>query len=172
MPGSVTGIWITDEGSAPMESVERIRAIEARGLDGDRYARGTGYYSGFDECEVTLIESEAIETIREDDGIDLRNGRHRRNVVTCGVDVHELLDVRFRIGGAMLEGTRPRPPCAHVEEVAAEEGVARSLGNNRGGICARGVETGEITVGDEIVRVESLAADPDALADAIRERQD
>ncbi|MFD1588829.1 MOSC domain-containing protein [Halorientalis brevis] len=172
MPGSVQGLWITDEGSAPMEAVERIEAIEARGLDGDRYARGTGYYSGFDECEVTLIEAEAIETIKEDAGIDLRDGRHRRNVVTRSVDVHELLDVRFRIGDALFEGTRPRPPCAHVEEVAAEEGVARSLTEGRGGICARVVESGVIAVGDEIEAIERAGTDPDALAEAIRERQD
>jgi MOSC domain-containing protein YiiM len=171
MNGRVEAIWITDEGSAPMEAVERVRAIEGRGLEGDRYARGTGYYSGFDECEVTLIEDEAIETIREDTGIDLGDGRHRRNVVTRGVSVHELLDVRFEIGDATLEETRPRPPCAHVEDMAEEEGVARSLGENRGGICARVVESGEFTTGDEIRDIEDVAADSDALAAAIRDRQ-
>lgn len=171
MTRSVQGIWITDEGSAPMDSVDSVRAIEARGLEGDRYARGTGYYSGFDECEVTLIESEAIETIREEAEIVLRDGRHRRNIVTRGTDVHELLDARFRIGNAHLEGTRPRPPCAHVEEVANEDGVARSLSQDRGGICARVVDGGEIAVGDEIELVDDVGSDPDALANAIRERR-
>jgi len=172
MTGSVTALWITDEGSAPMDSVPSVRAVADRGLDGDRYFRGTGYYSGFDECEVTLIEGEALETIDGEAGIDLRDGRHRRNVVTRGVDVHELLGMRFTIGEAVLEGTRPRPPCAHVEQVAAEAGVAKSLRQDRGGICAHVVETGEIAVGDEIVEVESVEADADALADAIRERRD
>ena len=169
MSGTVEGIWVTDAGSAPMEAVEEIRAVNG-GLVGDRYQRGTGYYSGFDECEVTLIEAEAIERIRTENGIDLSDGRHRRNVVTRGVDVHELLDTRFTIGRTTFEGTRPRPPCAHVEQVAGENGVAKSLGNNRGGICARVVDGGEFAVGDEIEVGESVAPDPDGLADAIRDR--
>ncbi|RXK46731.1 MOSC domain-containing protein [Halorientalis pallida] len=169
MSGTVERIWVTDEGSAPVAAVEEIRAVRG-GLDGDRYQRGTGYYSGFDECEVTLIEAEAIERIREREGIDLTDGRHRRNVVTRGVDVHELLDTRFTVGEATFEGTRPRPPCAHVEQVAREEGVAKSLGNDRGGICARVIDGGEFVVGDEIEMGESVAPDPDGLADAIRDR--
>jgi MOSC domain-containing protein YiiM len=168
--GSVTGIWLTDEGSAPMDAVETVRAVADRGLRGDRYYRGTGYYSGFDECEVTLVESEALATIRRETGIDLTDGRHRRNVVTEGIDVHELLDTRFRVGEAVLVGTRPRPPCAHVEAVADEDGVARALGEDRGGICAHVESSGEIRVGDALVVEESLTTDPDDLAAAIRDR--
>lgn len=168
--GTVERIWLTEEGSAPMESVESVEAVEGRGLRGDRYFRGTGYYSGLDECEVTLIEAEAIATIDRECDIDLRDGRHRRNVVTEGVAVHELLDARFRIGEAVLEGTRPRPPCTHVEEVAEEEGVARALKHDRGGICAHVAESGQITVGNELGDPEPLSADPDGLADAIRDR--
>jgi MOSC domain-containing protein YiiM len=170
--GVVTGIWLTDEGSAPMDPVETVRAVADRGLEGDRYYRGTGYYSGFDECEVTLVESEALATIRDETGIDLTDGRHRRNVVTEGVDVHELLDARFRIGEAVLVGTRPRPPCAHVETVADEDGVARALGDGRGGICAHVESSGVISLGDAVVVEESLTTDPDDLAAAIRDRNE
>jgi MOSC domain-containing protein YiiM len=170
MTATVDRLWVTDEGSAPMESVAAVRAVPG-GLEGDRYCRGTGYYSGFDECAVTLIEAEAIERIRTDHDIDLSDGRHRRNVVTRGVDVHDLLDTRFEIGDATFEGTRPRPPCAHVEQVAGEDGVAKSLGGDRGGICARVVDGGEIAVGDGIELGESTAADPDGLAEAIRDRR-
>jgi MOSC domain-containing protein YiiM len=76
--------------------------------------------------------------------------------VTEGIDVHDLLDHRFRIGNAVLEGTRPRPPCAHVEEMVGEDGVASALGEGRGGICADVIETGEIRVGDPITDVEPL----------------
>jgi MOSC domain-containing protein YiiM len=170
--GTVTCLWITDAESEPMSAVESAEAVADRGLAGDRYCRGTGYYSGFDECEVTLIEAEAIERIREETDIDLADGRHRRNVVTEGIDVHELLDMRFRIGEAVLVGTRPRPPCAHVEEVADEEGVARALGDDRGGICAHVESAGEVAVGDEITVEESLTTDPDELAAAIRRRRE
>jgi MOSC domain-containing protein YiiM len=167
--GVVETIFTTPEGSAPMEDVEGIEALARQGLAGDRYAEGTGYYSGLDECEVTFIEQEAIAEIREEHGIDLADGRHRRNVVTSGVPVHDLLNTEFRVGEVVFEGTRPRPPCAHVEQVAEEEGVARALKNQRGGICATVVEGGEISVGDEIEALEAIS-DPDGLADAIRKR--
>lgn len=132
-----------------MESRERIEAVEG-GLKGDRYCTGKGYYSPFDVCEVTLIEGEAIDEIVDEFDIDLSDGRHRRNVVTHGVAVHDLLGATFRVGEAVLRGTRPRPPCAHVEQVAGEKGVARALKNKRGGVCATVVDPGSIEVGDEI----------------------
>ena len=152
-----------------MESVESIHAV-AGGLEGDRYLTGEGYYSPFDVCEVTFVEHEALLGIRESTGIDLTDGRHRRNVVTEGVDVHDLLDARFRVGEAVFEGTRPRPPCAHVEDVADEEGVTRALAGGRGGICADVVEPGEFGVGDELAVLGSTEADWDGLASAMEER--
>ena len=153
-----------------MERRESIDAVEG-GLRGDRYQKGTGYYSPHDVCEVTLIESEAIEEIHEAYDIDLSDGRHRRNVVTRGVDVHELLGTEFRIGEAVFRGTRPRPPCAHVEEVADEEGVTRSLTDGRGGICADVVTPGTFGVGDQL---EITKDDPETagkkIADRLRER--
>lgn len=170
MSGSVDRIWVTDEGSEPMTAVERVEAVADRGLRGDRYFRGTGYYSGFDECEVTLVAAEAVETIRQEAGIDLSDGRHRRNLVVSDVVLDDLLDAQFTVGDAVFEGTRPRPPCAHVAELADEEGVARALGGDRGGICAHVVESGTVAVGDEVSDPTPTDADPDELAEAIRER--
>lgn len=154
-----------------MRERDRIEAVTG-GLKGDRYQRGTGYYSPYDVCEVTLIAGEAIDTIRDEFGIDLSDGRHRRNLVTCGTDLDALLDHRFRIGEAVLEGTRPRPPCAHVEQLAGEDEVARALGQRRGGICADVVEPGEMQVGDEITLLESTGFDVASLVSSIRERYD
>lgn len=153
MDGTVEQLFIAREDSAPMESLESVEAVEG-GLEGDRYRTGKGYYSPFDVCEVTLIEAEAIEEIREEFDIDLTDGRHRRNVVTRGVAVHELLGATFSVGDSVLRGTRPRPPCAHVEQVAGERGVARALKNKRGGVCASVVEPGTIALGDAIEMIE------------------
>ena len=166
---TVETIYTTPEGSAPMEEVEEIEAVARQGLRGDRYMKGTGYYSGMDECEVTLIESEAIEEIREEYDIDLSDGRHRRNVVTSDVGVYDLLDQQFTIGDVTFEGTRPRPPCAHVEQVADESGVARALKNHRGGICASVVEDGTIHVDNEI-EVLGEPTEDSGVADAIKNR--
>lgn len=163
--GTVDQLFVTPESGEPMEPQESVDVVEG-GLVGDRYLRGTGYYSPYDVCEITLLEAEAVETIHDEFGIDLRDGRHRRNVVTRGVALHDLLETTFRIGTAELRGTRPRPPCAHVEEVADEDGVASAL-EGRGGICARVISPGTISVDDSIEIVE---ADPRTVGAAIAER--
>jgi MOSC domain-containing protein YiiM len=166
----VAEIWFAGEGGEPMERRESMRAVEG-GLEGDRYQTGNGYYSPFDVCEVTFVEREAIVEIRERYGVDLSDGRHRRNLVTKGVDVHEdLLETQFRVGEAVFEGTRPRPPCAHVERVAEEEGVMRALKKDRGGVCAKVVNPGEVREADGVEVLESTAFDGEALAAAIRDR--
>lgn len=164
--GTVESIFVAPEDSAPMESRQSVAAVKG-GLRGDRYLTGKGYYSPYDVCQVTLISAEGIETIREEAGIDLTDGRHRRNLVVRGGDLRDLLDATFRVGDATLRGTRPRPPCVHVERVADEDGVARALGDGRGGICADVLEAGEISVGDGIEIIES---DPRSVGRKIAER--
>jgi len=95
---------------------------------------------------------------------------HRRNVATRGGDVHDQLGHRFEIGEATFEGTRPRPPCAHVERVADEEGVMEALAEGRGGICADVIDGGELRVGDEFGATEPANPDPASIARAMRER--
>lgn len=170
MDSRVDALYVASTEGEPMETRQTVRMVPG-GVESDRYYTGPGYYSPFDVCEVTFISREAIETVRAEYGIDVANGEHRRNVVTAGVDLRKLLESRFHVGGAVLEGTRPRPPCAHVEQVAKKEGLARALTDGRGGICADVVDEGQVNVGDDIEVLANLSFDGDALAAAIRRRQ-
>ena len=148
MKGIVEEIYVTGKGSSPMERVEEIRAVENGGLEGDRYKEGTGYWTSYgDVCEVTLIEGEDLDEI-ENEGLGVKYGEHRRNIITRGVDLERLRGSRFRIGEAVLEYDRPRPPCKHIQDMT-EPGMTRAL-KRRGGICARVVEGGLIRPRDEI----------------------
>ncbi len=148
MKGIVEEIYVTGRGSSPMERVKEIRAVENGGLEGDRYKEGTGYWTPYgDVCEVTLIEGEDLDEI-ENEGLGVKNGEHRRNIITRGVDLERLRGSRFRIGEAVLEYDRPRPPCKHIQDMT-EPGMTRAL-RRRGGICARVVEGGLIRPRDEI----------------------
>lgn len=71
------------------------------------------------------------------------------------------------MGGVQFRGTRPRPPCAHVEQVADEPGLARALGQGRGGVCASVVEPGTLAVGDV---VEVVTPDPETVGERIADR--
>ena len=132
-----------------MQPVPEIEAVAGRGLRGDRYSERNGYWTGVDECEVTLIESERLEEIRDNVGIGVEAGEHRRNLVTLGIRLDSLLGKRFRVGTAILEYDRPRPPCGYIESLT-EQGMTRAL-VGRGGICARVVGSGTIRASDPIV---------------------
>ena len=155
---SVHEIYITDRGSAPMQRVDEVEAVAGAGLRGDRYAQKTGYWTGVDECQVTLISLEAIEEIAREAAIRVTNGEHRRNIITKGVDLFELAGQRFRVGEALLEFDRPRPPCRYIQSLT-EPGMTKALGRGRGGICARVVDSGRIRPGDAILVVDRPLSD-------------
>ncbi|MDB9278862.1 MOSC domain-containing protein [Halorubrum ezzemoulense] len=169
-PGAVAGLVTAPEGGAPPV---RREAVEVRpdGVEGDRYRRGDGHFQ-LDGCAVTLVAGEALTAVREATGIDVRDGRHRRNVVVegFGAEMDSLLGATVAVGDALLRPTRRRPPCAHLEELAGEDGLASAL-RNRGGLCCDVVEPGSVAVGDPVTVRE---ADPRtagaAIADRLRER--
>ena len=149
MQSVVEGIYITGDGSAAMERVEEVRTVEGCGIEGDRYCEGTGFWTNYgDVCQVTLISGEDLDYIERELGIGVANGEHRRNIVTRGVDLGGLRRKRFRVGEALLEYDRPRPPCRHVQDLT-ERGMTRAL-KGRGGICARVIEGGAIRSRDVI----------------------
>jgi MOSC domain-containing protein YiiM len=149
MNGVVEGIYVTAEGSAAMERAEEVRTVEGCGIEGDRYCEGTGFWTRYgDVCQVTLIEAEDLDYIQNELGIGVENGEHRRNIVTRGIRLRELRRKTFSIGEAVLRYDRPRPPCRHVQDLS-EPGMTRAL-RNRGGICARVVNAGNIRAGDPI----------------------
>lgn len=150
MAGKVEEIYVTAEGSAGMERAPEVRAVEGCGLEGDRYCEGTGFWTRYgDVCQVTLIEGEGLDEIRAGEGPSVHNGEHRRNIVTRGVRLADLRGKRFRVGEAVLEYDRPRPPCKHVQDVT-EPGMTNALRRGRGGICARVVAGGAIRPSDPI----------------------
>jgi MOSC domain-containing protein YiiM len=144
--GRVEGIWIAPEGGAPTEPVREIEAIAGRGLRGDRnYGDHTGQEAGRD---LTLIEAEAIEGLARDTGIELGPGESRRNVVTRGVGLNDLVGKRFRVGSLECEGVELCEPCRHLERLT-QPGVLRGL-VHRGGLRADIVSGGRLRVGDEV----------------------
>mgnify|MGYP006276446037 FL=1 len=164
MEARLEALFVAPESGDPMERRERVRAVDG-GLADDRYQTGDGHFQ-LDACEVTLVEREALQQIHEAYGLDLSAGQHRRNLVTSGADVEALLEATFRVGDAVLRGTRRRPPCAYLDTVADPPGIAAAL-KERGGICAAVVDPGELAVGDDIELVEP---DPRTAGAAIADR--
>ncbi len=148
--GIVDSLFISPEAGNKMIRVEKIVAVEGQGIQGDRYQKGSGYWSGIDECPVTFIEAEELEWIAKETGIAVLNGEHRRNIVTKGIFLFEFRDTQFSVGEAVFAYERPRPSCDYIETIT-EKGMTDALKGERGGICARVLKSGIIRVGDKIM---------------------
>lgn len=149
MKAKVVGIHIALKAEGPMAAVQRVRAVAGRGLEGDRYFDGEGTFSKNPkgDREVTLVEIEAIEALR-DGGIDIAPGEARRNLVTRGVALNHLVGVTFEVGQVRLKGIRLCEPCSHLEGLT-KPGVREGL-IHRGGLRAAILNDGEISAGDAI----------------------
>jgi MOSC domain-containing protein YiiM len=152
MAGTVVGLFTAANQSEPMIAHERVNAVAGRGLEGDRYAAGLGYYSARPlpggARELTLIEVEALDEIESESGVRLTPHESRRNVATTGVRLGELVGKRFRLGQVVCEGVRDCPPCEHLEELTGKQMMKPMA--RRGGLRANILEDGVIAVGDEI----------------------
>jgi MOSC domain-containing protein YiiM len=148
MKGTVDSIYIAPVGGAPAYLVDRAEAVAGRGLKDDRYGERKGSGTGWDECEVTLIEGEHLDDISERLGVEVMNGEHRRNIVTRGIRLEAFENKCFRVGDALLGYDRPRPPCAYIASIT-EPLMTKALGK-RAGICARVIRGGLIRAGDPI----------------------
>jgi MOSC domain-containing protein YiiM len=146
MPGQVEQIALSAEESVLPEPVERVEVLPGQGPRGDRYfASEPADRAGKD---LTLIEAEALEAFTAETGIPLTHRESRRNVLTRGVRLNELVGKRFRVGEVECEGVMLNEPCAHLESVT-RPGVLKGL-VHRGGLRANVVSGGKIAVGDEV----------------------
>ena len=150
--GRVDGIYIAPAAGASMVALERARVVAGRGIEGDRYFDGRGYYSQVPPLtgrRLTLIAAESLEALERETGITLAPHECRRNLVTRGISLDLLIGKRFRVGDIECYGERPCPPCGYIEELTGKPGLNRGL-TDRGGIRAEILLDGEITLGDDI----------------------
>jgi MOSC domain-containing protein YiiM len=150
--GTVESIHIAAQAEEDTRPVETVDVVAGRGIEGDRYFRtdGSGTFHQADKHgqDLTLIEAEAIEGLAADTGIELSPGEARRNVVTRGVALNDLVGRRFTVGEVEAVGNRLCDPCSHLEKVT-QPGVLKGL-VNRGGLRADVVRGGAIRVGDPV----------------------
>jgi MOSC domain-containing protein YiiM len=152
--GRVVSIYVAPAAGAPMEQHSEALAVPRRGLAGDRYFDGTGAFStgaspGREVTEVTLIEAEVIEHLRHDYGIDVDAADSRRNIVTRGVALNELVDCEFSVGGVRLQGAGLCEPCVSLVKSKANKHLLRGLAH-KGGLRARILSHGVVAVGDAV----------------------
>jgi MOSC domain-containing protein YiiM len=147
--GKVVSLYIAPQPAQPMVSVAEARAFADRGLEGDRFFRESWKAAKRPDKAISLIEEETLQAAAAELGTETFGDRSRRNIVSRGVPLVELLDREFTIGGVLLRGIRLFEPCGHLEKVANIPGIFRAL-EHRSGLKAAILSDGVIRVGDPI----------------------
>ena len=154
--GRVEHLHIAEVEGGPVRALTSVEAIAGVGLEGDRYAKGEGFWPDDGESrDLTLIEAEAIEDLVAH-GITLEPGQSRRNVTTRGISLNELVGKEFTIGGVRARGTELCEPCMHLVALTGKPLLKPLV--HRGGLRADLLTSGRISVGDVVVPVR--AGDP------------
>ncbi len=157
MTGSVVSINIADQEGAEVRSLEEAELIVGRGIVGDRYFVDD---QSEPEQQVTLIAVEEIERFNESNKLAVKAAQVRRNIVTKGVALNDLVGVEFKVGAVTLEGLELCEPCKYVAEglvkhnsitkLSVPEIVAALV--HRAGLRARIIAGGTVRPGDLIER--------------------
>jgi MOSC domain-containing protein YiiM len=135
----------------PLQDVEAIEVVEARGIVGDeRYFGRLSRESGKPtRRQVSLIEREQIAEHAAALGMpSIPPGAVRSNIETIGLDLIALLGQELELGESVLRLYAPRDPCAKMDAVC--RGLRERMTNSRQGVLAEVVRSGRIRIGDPI----------------------
>jgi MOSC domain-containing protein YiiM len=147
MAGRVEGIYISAEHGKLPEPVDTVRALAGRGLEGNRYFFDGDAAPG---RALTLIAAEAVEALEREHGISIEPRESRRNLVTRGIDVNELVGKQFRVGEVECRGVELCEPCTDLQAMTKQPGIIKGL-THRGGLNADILSDGAISVGDAVI---------------------
>ncbi len=149
--GSVVALFTVDRRAAPMKKAEQLHALPGRGIEGDRYFMGTGTYSKKPEPgrQVTLIQNEVLESLKDKFEITVKPEESRRNILTRGIEINDLIGTEFFVGPVRLLAHRITQPCRYLENLLDQPGLYKELWDN-GGISCEILNEGIIREGDII----------------------
>ena len=151
----VVSIYTAAGPGSPMQRRTEVRAVRGRGLEGDRYFNGNGRFSewrppGREITELTLIESEVVQHLRLDWALEVDEADSRRNLVTRGVELNDLVGVEFEVGEVRLRGASLCEPCVSLVKSREHRHLLRALAH-KGGLRAKILSGGTIALGDPVV---------------------
>ncbi|MBY6185800.1 MOSC domain-containing protein [Marinobacter hydrocarbonoclasticus] len=141
--GHLQWIGLRPARHAPMVAVERAEVTLETGLIGDHFSGRPG-----GRRQVTLIQAEHLDVLAQLLGHPVEPAQLRRNLVVAGINLLALRNQRFRVGNVELEGTLPCAPCSRMEAALGPGGFNAMRGH--GGLCARVLQGGTLTVGDPV----------------------
>jgi len=138
-------IGITNINNKKIEEFDSIDVVANKGILGDRH------FKDFNDpyCQLSLIESENIDYYNIKYGLNIPYINFRRNIVTKGIQLNELVGKKIKIGEVEVEGIDLCRPCKHLTEMLGEKNILKEF-LRRGGLRCHILSSSKIKVGDKI----------------------
>ncbi|WP_228385079.1 MULTISPECIES: MOSC domain-containing protein [Polynucleobacter] len=154
----IQAIYIAPKAGAAMASVRHVELIK-EGIQGDRYAIGTGAYSKVIPAKIrhiSLITQAGINTSNESlmasGEPTFTAAQTRRNIVIANMSANELnalVDRTFKLGNLNFKGVELCAPCQRPAQLLKKQNFLDAF-EGRGGLRAEILQIGNISVGDEL----------------------
>ena len=143
--GEVLKLGITANNNQPINEVLSIEVLANKGIVGDRH------FHDFNDPynQLSLIESENINEYNIKFGLDIPYIDFRRNVVTKGIKLNDLIGKKFKVGSVELEGIELCRPCRHLTEMLDQKNILKEF-IRKGGLRCQILSSSMINVGDKI----------------------
>ena len=128
-----------------IKNVESIDVEKNKGVVGDRH------FNEFNDPynQLSLIESENIEYYNNKYNLDIPYIDFRRNIVTKGVKLNDLIGKKISIGKVQVEGIDLCRPCKHLSEKLNQDNIIKEF-LRKGGLRCQVLNSASIKVGDKI----------------------
>ena len=138
-------IGISNLNNQQINEVDSIQVLANKGVVGDRH------FSEFNDPynQLSLIESENIDFYNLKYGLNIPYLNFRRNIVTKGVKLNDLVGKKFLVGNVKLEGIDLCRPCRHLAETLNQDNIIKEFLRS-GGLRCQILSSSSLKVGDEI----------------------
>lgn len=150
--GRVEKIFICKQAGEALSAKNNATLIKAKGIEGDRYFHQQGTFSkalkATGDFEVTLIAVEEITAFNATTQLNYKPEAFRRNIVTAGIHLNDLVGKTFKIGDAVLYGVRLCEPCAHLAALIGQDIMKHMV--HKAGLRAIIQQSGNISINSHI----------------------
>ena len=140
----VTKICFTEKSGKEMQDVGNVELIANKGIVNDRYFND----SNGKDIQITLIESENIDYFNEKSKTNISYIAFRRNIITKGIKLNELVGKEILIGEVRIKGHRLCNPCKYLQDKLQQKNLVNLY--KRGGLRCEILSNGKISVNDKI----------------------
>ena len=138
-------LGISNKYNQQINEVNLVDVLANQGVVGDRH------FKEFNDPynQLSLIESENIDYYNIKFGSNIPYLDFRRNVVTKGIQLNDLVGKKLLVGNVEVEGIDLCRPCRHLTEVLGQNNILKEF-LRRGGLRCQVLSSSSIKIGDKI----------------------